>query len=129
MLHAIIMAGGAGTRFWPESRAARPKQLLDFASGRTMLQATVDRLGKLFPPQRVLVVTNQSLVEPIARQLPQLPAAAVHVLAGRLPQLGQDAAAVQGARDLGAAVPGRALEIDAIDLVERDHVQHPVFAG
>ncbi len=50
MLHAIIMAGGAGTRFWPESRTLRPKQLLDFAGGRTMIQATVDRLGKLVPP-------------------------------------------------------------------------------
>jgi mannose-1-phosphate guanylyltransferase len=77
MLHAIVMAGGAGTRFWPESRAARPKQLLDFVGGRTMIQATVDRLGTLVPPERVLVVTNQSLVEPIRSQLPQLPPDAI----------------------------------------------------
>ncbi|HEY2882927.1 MAG TPA: sugar phosphate nucleotidyltransferase, partial [Pirellulales bacterium] len=47
MLHIVIMAGGAGTRFWPESRAARPKQLLPLAGERTMLQMTVDRLGSL----------------------------------------------------------------------------------
>jgi mannose-1-phosphate guanylyltransferase len=73
MLHAIIMAGGAGTRFWPESRTLRPKQLLDFAGGRTMIQATVDRLGSLAPPQRVVIVTNQQIVAAIAEQLPQLP--------------------------------------------------------
>jgi mannose-1-phosphate guanylyltransferase len=73
MLHAVIMAGGSGTRFWPESRAHRPKQLLDFTGGRTMIQATVDRLGDLVPPERLLIVTNRQLVEPIAAQLPHLP--------------------------------------------------------
>jgi mannose-1-phosphate guanylyltransferase len=73
MLHAIIMAGGAGTRFWPESRTLTPKQLLDFSGGRTMLQATVDRLGSLVPLARVVIVTNVRLAEPIAAQLPQLP--------------------------------------------------------
>lgn len=73
MLHAVVMAGGAGTRFWPASRVARPKQLLDLVGRRTMIQATVDRLEGLVPPQRILVVTNQALVEPIAQQLPELP--------------------------------------------------------
>lgn len=73
MLHAVIMAGGTGTRFWPASRTARPKQLLDLVGGRTMIQATVERLGELVPPERILIVTNQQLVEPIAAQLPQLP--------------------------------------------------------
>src|SRR5256885_15980227 len=72
MLHAVIMAGGSGTRFWPLSRAARPKQLLDLTGGRTMIQATVDRLGDLAPPERTWVITNRSLVQPIAEQLPQL---------------------------------------------------------
>ena len=74
MLHAVIMAGGFGTRFWPLSRAALPKQLLDLTGGRTMIQATVDRLGDFVPPQRTLVVTNRQFVEPIGQQLPQLPA-------------------------------------------------------
>jgi mannose-1-phosphate guanylyltransferase len=72
MLHAVIMAGGTGTRFWPLSRAARPKQLLDLTGGRTMIQATVDRLGDLAPSERTWVITNQSLTLPIAEQLPQL---------------------------------------------------------
>ena len=71
------MAGGFGTRFWPESRADRPKQLLPLAGGRTMIQATVDRLGDLVPRDRVLVVTNERLVEPIAAQLPQVPREAI----------------------------------------------------
>src|SRR3954447_22010688 len=72
MLHAVIMAGGTGTRFWPLSRAARPKQLLDLAGGRTMIQATVERLGELASPQRTWIITNRSLITPIAEQLPQL---------------------------------------------------------
>src|SRR5262245_20428670 len=72
MLHAVIMAGGSGTRFWPLSRSGRPKQLLDLTGGRTMIQATVDRLGDLAPAERTWVITNRSLTLPIAQQLPQL---------------------------------------------------------
>jgi len=77
MLHAIIMAGGSGTRFWPVSRGARPKQVLDLAGSRTMIQATVDRLGNLTSADRTLVVTNRRLVDEICRQLPDLPASSV----------------------------------------------------
>jgi mannose-1-phosphate guanylyltransferase len=72
MLHAVIMAGGAGTRFWPLSRAATPKQLLRLAGDRTMIQSTVDRLQGLVSAEQILIVTNRSLVEPIRAQLPQL---------------------------------------------------------
>lgn len=75
MLHAVIMAGGFGTRFWPLSRTATPKQLLDFGGGRTMIQLALDRLSGLVPPERTLVITNRQLVEPIRQQLPELPAA------------------------------------------------------
>jgi len=74
MLHAVIMAGGAGTRFWPASRADRPKQLLALAGSRTLLQASADRLAGLVPPERTLVLTNQRLVSAVRAQLPQLPA-------------------------------------------------------
>lgn len=75
MLFAMIMAGGAGTRFWPASRVDRPKQLLDFGSGRTMLQQAVDRLGSLVDPKtNVLIVTNERLVKPIREQFPALAA-------------------------------------------------------
>ena len=72
MLHAVIMAGGAGTRFWPASRSELPKQLLHFGGERTMLQSTVDRLDGLIANENVLVVTNQALVPQVAKQLPQL---------------------------------------------------------
>ena len=49
MLHAVIMAGGAGTRFWPASRADWPKQLLALVGPRTMIQSTVDRMAGLVP--------------------------------------------------------------------------------
>src|SRR5689334_19715041 len=77
MLHAVIMAGGFGTRFWPLSRLATPKQLLDFGGGRTMIQQAADRLRGLVPAERTLVITNRQLVEPIRGQLPELPAANV----------------------------------------------------
>ena len=77
MLHAVIMAGGSGTRFWPESRADRPKQLLKLLGDRTMIQTTVDRLGDLAPPERVFVATTKRLAGQIAEQLPQLPQGAM----------------------------------------------------
>ena len=67
------MAGGAGTRFWPESRAARPKQFLPLAGERTMLQMTLDRLGPLASEQNVWVLTAAPLVDAVAKQLPQVP--------------------------------------------------------
>ncbi len=77
MLYAVIMAGGSGTRFWPESRADRPKQLLALAGTRSMIQATIDRLGSIVPPERTLVITAARLAEAMRRQLPNLPEEAI----------------------------------------------------
>ena len=73
MLHAIVMAGGSGTRFWPASRAALPKQLLPLAGDRTLLEDTVARLDGLVPPRHILVVTAARLLDAARRQLPQVP--------------------------------------------------------
>ena len=73
MLHAVIMAGGAGTRFWPVSRRQTPKQLLELTPGGTMLRQTVCRLEGLVPVDRCLVVTGQPLAAKVAEQLPELP--------------------------------------------------------
>jgi len=73
MLHAVIMAGGSGTRFWPQSRHARPKQLLKLAGERSMLQATVDRASELIAPQRTWIATNREQADATAGQLPQVP--------------------------------------------------------
>ena len=73
MLHAVIMAGGLGTRFWPLSRAALPKQLLTLVGDESMIQATVSRLSGVVAPEHVLIVTNARLVDAVAAQLPNLP--------------------------------------------------------
>lgn len=71
---AVVPAGGAGTRLWPLSRAAHPKFLLDLTgSGRTLLQATVDRLEPL-TGRRVVVVTGAAHGEAVRGQLPSVPA-------------------------------------------------------
>ncbi|MBW3599140.1 MAG: mannose-1-phosphate guanylyltransferase [Planctomycetes bacterium] len=77
MLYAVIMAGGSGTRFWPESRAERPKQLLRLAGSETMIRATVNRAGELAPASRIRIITSRALAEPIREELPELPPAAV----------------------------------------------------
>ncbi len=76
--HAVIPAGGAGTRLWPLSRSGAPKFLHDLTgSGRSLLQATVDRLAPLTEPGAVLVVTGERHVAAVRGQLPDLPAEAV----------------------------------------------------
>lgn len=77
MLYPVIMAGGSGTRFWPESRHLRPKQLLPLVGERTMLQTTVDRLLDLVPAERMLILTNAQQGDAVATQLPLLPASAI----------------------------------------------------
>ena len=77
MIYAVIMAGGSGTRFWPASRAARPKQLLNLAGDKSMVQATLDRLSGLVPTERSLIVTNERLVDTMRAQLPSLPATSI----------------------------------------------------
>jgi mannose-1-phosphate guanylyltransferase len=73
---AIVMAGGFGTRFWPASRAARPKQFLALAgSDETLLQATVRRASALCGFDRVLVVTAERHAALAQEQLPDLPTA------------------------------------------------------
>ena len=73
-LFAVIMAGGSGTRFWPASRIARPKQFLPISGGLTMIEETYRRLEGLVPPERVLVVTAESQAALVAECLPDLPA-------------------------------------------------------
>lgn len=69
-LRAIVPAGGAGTRLWPLSRAGSPKFLHDLTgTGRTLLQATVDRLVPLTGPEGVVVVTGQRHLDAVRGQL------------------------------------------------------------
>src|SRR2546430_5567102 len=69
--YAIVMAGGAGTRFWPRSRVHTPKQLIALRGERSLLQETVARVSPPIRRERVLVVTARSHARAVARQLPR----------------------------------------------------------
>jgi mannose-1-phosphate guanylyltransferase len=77
--HAVILAGGRGTRFWPRSRTRTPKQLLNIIGRSTMLEQIAERLAPLFPASRQWVVTNAEQAAEVRRQLPRV--AASHILA------------------------------------------------
>lgn len=74
-LWTVILAGGVGSRFWPISTPARPKQLLPLATGQPMLRDAMDRLLPLVPGERMLILTNATLEPAIAAMLPEVPAA------------------------------------------------------
>jgi mannose-1-phosphate guanylyltransferase len=71
-MYVVIMAGGTGTRFWPKSRARLPKQLLQVVGNRTMIQASVDRLGEFVNSENLFVVATGQQAEGILEQLPLL---------------------------------------------------------
>ena len=71
--YAVIMAGGGGTRLWPVSRKEKPKQLLPLLGKETLFQSTVNRLEKLFPPERILVVTVAEQARQMQQQAPAIP--------------------------------------------------------
>src|SRR5262249_39347373 len=77
-VHAVILAGGRGTRFWPRSRTKTPKQLLSIAGKGTMLEQTVARLRPLVPAERIWTVTNAEQESCLRQQL--RPAARKRVL-------------------------------------------------
>lgn len=71
--YAIIMAGGVGSRFWPMSTPAQPKQFLDVLGiGKTFIQMTYERLLKIAPPENIYVLTNERYAEIVKEQLPAL---------------------------------------------------------
>jgi mannose-1-phosphate guanylyltransferase len=73
----VIMAGGRGERFWPESRIARPKQLLPIVGDKAMLAQTIDRLAGLVPAEDVFVITNVEQREAVLEVCPELDPAKV----------------------------------------------------
>jgi mannose-1-phosphate guanylyltransferase len=120
MLHAIIMAGGSGTRFWPKSRRDRPKQLLRLAGESTMLQQTVARIKPLVPPERILIVTGADQADATRAQLPDLNAA--NVIAEPCPR---DTAPCVG---LAAAMVVRNDPLGTMIVMPADHVIEPAQA-
>lgn len=72
-LYAVVMAGGRGERFWPQSRASRPKQLLRLIGNLTLIEQTVERLNSLVKDENILVLTNADYVAPMRALLNQIP--------------------------------------------------------
>lgn len=71
--YVVIMAGGAGTRFWPMSRAEKPKQFLDIlGTGKTLLQQTYERFLPEFKKENIYVVSNEAYGNLVKDQLPDL---------------------------------------------------------
>ncbi|MFO0840087.1 MAG: sugar phosphate nucleotidyltransferase [Phycisphaerae bacterium] len=73
MRHAVIMAGGAGTRLWPLSRLQRPKQLMRLFDGASLLEHALRRLEGIFEPAHVWVITSANYLDLVAQVAPQIP--------------------------------------------------------
>jgi mannose-1-phosphate guanylyltransferase len=71
--YGVILAGGSGTRFWPRSRAALPKQFLAVGGEQSLLRRTFDRLQPLVSPKKIWVLTNETIRRQVIRQLPEVP--------------------------------------------------------
>jgi mannose-1-phosphate guanylyltransferase len=118
MLHAMIMAGGGGTRFWPRSRTQRPKQFLALGGERTLLQQAMDRIEALLPAENAWVITGQAYQAETTRQLPHLPSD--HIVGE---PCGRDTAPCIG---LGAALIARRDPSAVMLVTPADHVIEPV---
>jgi len=117
-IHAVIMAGGGGTRFWPRSRAVRPKQFLALTGSRTLLQVAFDRIEAVSGPERRWVISGSAMAPLVRQQLPDL-------LPDRLvaEPMGRDTAPCIG---LGAALVARADPEAAMVVTPADHVIEPL---
>jgi len=118
MLYTVIMAGGSGTRFWPLSRQAMPKQAIPICGPKSLFQRAVERVDGLTPPERTFVITNAEQADILASQAPRIPRE--NIIAE--PFARDSAAAVF----LGAAIAA-ARDEDAVTLVKpADHIISPV---
>lgn len=72
--YVAILAGGLGTRFWPKSRAANPKQFLDILNtGQTLIQSTYNRYISFIPRKNIFIITTEEYVTKVKEQLPDIP--------------------------------------------------------
>jgi mannose-1-phosphate guanylyltransferase len=119
MLHAMIMAGGGGTRFWPRSRQRRPKQFLTMTGDRSLIQMAFDRVDACaIPPERTRVITAAAYCEETGKHLPSLPPERI---VGE--PAGRDTAPCIG---LAAALVAREDPDAVLVVTPADHVIEPV---
>lgn len=72
--YVAIMAGGIGSRFWPMSRTALPKQFLDIlGTGKTLIQQTFERYTQLVPQENIYIITASEYVDIVKKQVPKIP--------------------------------------------------------
>ena len=110
----IIMAGGRGERFWPLSREKMPKQLLALLGKKSFLQEAVERVLPLAPAKNIFVITNESQLPEVRRQLPKIPKSNL------VPEpVGRDTCA---AVTLGAALVGARSTTGVMAILPADHV-------
>jgi len=110
----IIMAGGKGERFWPLSREKMPKQLLPLLGKQSFLQEAVARVLPLVPAKNIFVITNESQLAEVRKQLPKIPKA--NLIAE---PMGRDTCA---AVTLGAALVGARSTTGVMAVLPADHV-------
>jgi len=71
-MYAVIIAGGQGTRLWPQSRKSKPKHLHPLVGSDTLIQKTAHRITPLIPEENIVIVTNQNHIAEIKKQLPTI---------------------------------------------------------
>ncbi len=111
---AIIMAGGKGERFWPQSTSKHPKQVLSLVGGKPLLQIAVDRLDGILPVENIYVITSADLVGPTQDAAPEIPK---ENIIGE--PVGRDTAAAVA---LGAAIVNARAPKGAFAVLTADHI-------
>lgn len=118
--YVVIMAGGRGERFWPQSRLAMPKHLLPIVGEQALLVQTIERLLPMIPAERVLIITNRQQAPAIRGLCPMLPAA--NIIAE---PVGRDTAAAVG---LALVLVRRRDPQATFAMLPADHVIHDTVA-
>jgi mannose-1-phosphate guanylyltransferase len=141
--YVAIMAGGIGSRFWPMSRTALPKQFLDVLNtGKTLVQWTYERYAKFIPAENIFIVTSEEYVDIVKTQLPMLPidnilaepskkntAPCIAYISFKLSQMNPDAKCIVAPSDHLILEEDRfqAIALEALDFV--DHIKALVTLG